>query len=163
MAALVPGPRRKPKILLISMPWGVVYAPSLGLATLKAILERDGIACDVYDLSCTFAQQIGVNLYNHVSFGSGGDFRGESFFTPDYFESDPAEFLRSQWRPHYDNFYPHLAETWGFSRDFPAQAFLDRCEHLIASDVPAFLARCVAEIDWSQYDIVGFSLMFAQT
>lgn len=163
MPALVPGQQSELKVLLIAMPWGVVYAPSLGLATLKAILERDGIACDVYNLNCTFARQIGVNLYGHVSFASGGDFRGESFFTPSYFDLDPSEFLASLWRPHYEKIYLHLTETWGYSGEFPARAFLDRCEQLIAVDVPTFIARCVKEIDWSRYDIIGFSLMFSQT
>jgi ribosomal peptide maturation radical SAM protein 1 len=157
------GPRQGFRVLLVSMPWAIVEAPSLGLGTLKAILSREGIACDVYEPSCVFARQIGISLYSFFSFTSGGDFRGESFFAPHYFDLSPSDFTKELLRPHYVKMAQHMREFVGLPEGFPEREFLDRCEEIAVREVPEFLATCVEAVDWSQYDIIGFTLMFAQT
>jgi len=151
------------RVLLLRMPWGLIDAPSLALGTLKAILARDGMACDVYELNVLFARQIGPNLYNLISSAGSTKFPGESFFTPHYFDLDPASFAQDHLRPHFSGLYGYLQESWGGLPGLSENQLLKRCEALLVSEAPKFIERCKEEIDWSRYDIIGFSLLFAQT
>lgn len=52
-----------PEVLLISMPFGNLYAPSIALALLQAGLTRLGVAARNCHLTFRFAELIGESLY----------------------------------------------------------------------------------------------------
>ena len=56
------------KVLLLSMPFGALERPALGLSLLKARLEEINIACDVRYFTFTFAEFIGCEEYQWMNF-----------------------------------------------------------------------------------------------
>ncbi|MFI6499022.1 RiPP maturation radical SAM C-methyltransferase [Nonomuraea typhae] len=136
-------------MLLVSMPWHALERPALGLSLLQAALRRDGTPCDVRYLGFPLAERIGHAAYQWVQAClPHRAFAGEWLFTSALYgerpEADAAyaeEVLRGAWR---------LPE-----------AAVERLLGLRAA-CRAFVRRCVAEIDWSGYDVVGFTSTFEQ-
>jgi ribosomal peptide maturation radical SAM protein 1 len=139
-------PRR---VLLVSMPWQALERPSLGLSLLRAALRRDGVQCDVRYLGFMLADLIGVPDYLWVQDELPHTaFAGEWLFTRSLYghraDADQGyveEVLRGVWR-----------------LDGPQ---IDRLLRLRPA-CDAFLDACVEAVDWSAYDIVGFTSTFEQ-
>src|SRR5262245_28960454 len=55
------------KVLLVSMPFGALDRPALGLSMLKAELLRAGFHCDVRYLNIAFAEFVGCEDYRWIS------------------------------------------------------------------------------------------------
>src|SRR5262245_59719016 len=55
------------KVLLVSMPYGALERPALGLSLLKPALAEAGISCDVRYLNFTFAELLGLDRYKWIS------------------------------------------------------------------------------------------------
>ncbi len=66
-------------ILLLSMPFGLPYMPSLGLSLLKGGLATWGIAADIRYLGMSFAQTIGYAFYQRMAH-SGTEGLGDWLF-----------------------------------------------------------------------------------
>lgn len=82
------------QILLLSLPFGLPYMPSLGLSLLKAGLATRGIAADVRYLGLDFAQIIGYAFYQRLAHGGAG-FPGDWIFYPALYGSPtPAQTER---------------------------------------------------------------------
>ena len=54
-------------VLLVSMPFGSAFAPSLGLSLLKAGLVNRGISCRVRHFSIRFSELVGRSLYEGIA------------------------------------------------------------------------------------------------
>jgi len=54
-------------VVLVSMPFGELFSPSMGLSLLKSALTRDGVSCVVRYFGLPFAQRIGRPLYFALS------------------------------------------------------------------------------------------------
>ncbi|MFD0008187.1 RiPP maturation radical SAM C-methyltransferase [Streptomyces sp. NPDC127178] len=136
------------RVLLVSMPYGALDRPALGISLLKPRLRREGIDCDVRYLTFAFADLIGAEEYDWISRDLPlTAFAGDWLFTPslygdalngdDYLES----VLRSTW----------LVGEQDLARLARAR---EQCE--------PFLDACLTRIPWSQYDVVGFTCTFEQ-
>ena len=72
-------------VQLVSMPFGHIFSPSIGLSLIRAQLVRRNLTCDVlYLLTLPFAELIGKNLYSSFANdhrGSLRDFAGEWIFS----------------------------------------------------------------------------------
>jgi len=55
------------EVVLISMPFGPLFLPSIGLSLLKAALVPLGISSKILYFTFRFAQLIGVPLYTQIS------------------------------------------------------------------------------------------------
>src|SRR5215475_5806688 len=55
------------KVLLVSMPYGALERPALGLSILNPALAEASIACDVRYLNFTFADLLGLERYKWIS------------------------------------------------------------------------------------------------
>ncbi len=131
------------------MPWGALERPTLGLSLLKATLDREGIASEVYYLNMRFAEYLGAERYRwiahelpHVAFV------GEWVFTEALYGADAArdaayveEILRKQW--HLPE--QRIAETFSLRRY-----------------VEPFLMHSLNSLPWSDFDLVGFTSTFEQ-
>ena len=138
------------RVLLVNMPFGSLRWPHLGLSLLKAALNRDGVACDVAYLSFDLAEMVGVEHYHWVADQFAFVLGGEWLFAKHYFgERLPAEtdYYREVLLP---------ADPGLTGGDY--QALVDTARH-----VEPFLEACLRAVDWSQYDIVGFTASFQQT
>lgn len=138
-----------PRVLLVSMPWGAVDRPALGISLLKAGLERRGIACDVRYLNLDFAALLGLDAYRwihgslpHVAFAGDWVF-AEALHGPR--PGDDAAYLTEV-----------LGRRWQVDAAALARLLAVRCR------VEPFVAHCLAAIDWGAYDLVGFTSTFEQ-
>jgi ribosomal peptide maturation radical SAM protein 1 len=137
------------KALLLSMPFGALERQALGLSLLKALLEREGLPCDVRYLTFAFAEVIGYGEYqwmtNHAPYTA---FAGDWAF---------AEALYGT-RPDLDAAYERevLRGTWRLDDAAVARVWRVRSQGAL------FIERCLATIPWDEYALVGFTSTFAQ-
>jgi ribosomal peptide maturation radical SAM protein 1 len=136
------------KVLLLSMPFGALERQALGISLLKAVLRREDIACDVRYLTFPFAELIGPGTYQWLGYELPYTaFAGDWCFTEALYGPGkiPAgyedEILRRKWRLT----EPAIARIAGVRRQ-----------------VPLFLDYAFAAVDWSAYDLIGFTSTFEQ-
>jgi ribosomal peptide maturation radical SAM protein 1 len=137
------------KILLLSMPFGAMERPALGLSLLKGRFMRDGIACDVRYPLFTFADLIGAEEYRWISSELPYvAFAGDWCFAEALYGPHPAV----------DSKYIStvLQETWHLSTDDIARV---KAVRMMAA---RFLDHCMECIPWKYYEIVGFTSTFEQ-
>lgn len=136
------------RVLLVSMPYGALDRPALGISLLKPRLRRDGIDCDVRYLTFAFADRIGADEYDWISrdlpfTAFAGDWLftrslyGDAVNGDDYLDT----VLRSTW----------LVGEQDLARLVRAR---EQCE--------PFLEACLSGIPWARYDVVGFTSTFEQ-
>jgi len=138
-----------PRVLLISMPYGSLERPALGLGLLQAQLDRAEIPCDTRYLAFAFADAIGVDEYLWLSRELPYTaFAGDWLFT---------EALYGP-RPRADAAYADaiLRREWQLD-----DATIARLLALRAACEP-FLRHCLAAVPWERYDVVGFTSTFEQ-
>ncbi|HEX2827570.1 MAG TPA: RiPP maturation radical SAM C-methyltransferase [Burkholderiales bacterium] len=133
---------RKPRILLVSMPWASNQRPSLALGVLAAIAKREGYHCDTLYPTFDFARRLGGQVYEHLA--ENARFFGISehvFSTALFGASDLSsnEFL----------------SAFG---DVATNPFM----RLRDDVVPPFVQDVADRIVHSAPDIVGFSCTFNQ-
>lgn len=164
------------RVLLVNMPFGNLRWPNLGLGLLKASLARRDIACDVAYFNFDFAELVGLDHYHwladHFAFVLGG----ERLFAKHYFHGQLSEkgdsphlperpcgcFAQMGTVPFFtadaEYYRDVLLATDSGMTDADHAAFLDTARH-----IEPFLDRCIAAVDWSCYDVVGFTASFQQT
>src|SRR6185295_13432817 len=89
-------PDANPEVVLIQMPFGQLFWPSIGLSLLQAELAREDIAAKVLYLTLPFAEAIGLPLYTRIADGRrprNTDLAGEWVFAEALFgdAAPPAE------------------------------------------------------------------------
>jgi len=137
------------KVLLLSMPFGALERPSLGLSLLKPRLEKEGFKTDVRYLTFAFAEFIGQEDYQWMCYQLPYTaFAGDWSFTWALYGD----------RPDIDREYIQkvLRQTWRLP-DIDINRILR-----IRSMIPHFMEYCMAAIPWTEYGIVGFTSTFEQ-
>ena len=136
--------------VLVNMPLASLRWPHLGLSLLKAALARAAVACDVAYFNFDFAELLGAEHYHwladHFAFVLGG----ERLFAKHYF----ADRLPTDADYYRDVLLP--ADPGMTAADY--QALVDTGRH-----IGPFLDACLSAVDWSRYDVVGFTTSFQQT
>jgi ribosomal peptide maturation radical SAM protein 1 len=137
------------KVLLLSMPFGALERPALGLSLLKARLTEAGFSCDVRYLNFTFAEFIGQEDYQWICYELPYTaFVGDWSFTSALYGERPAA----------DNQYfdEVLRKTWRMSETDIARILRVR------SLIEYFLQHCLAALPFNEYAIIGFTSTFEQ-
>jgi ribosomal peptide maturation radical SAM protein 1 len=137
------------RVLLLIMPFLTLRRPHLGVALLKAGLNRRGLACDVRYFNFRFAEIIGAAAYERIAENSPAhQMPGEFIFTPALY-GEPM-------RP-FSDFTESVA---GYIRPYPPELLrqMERARNLSAM----FIQECANRIDLEQYDIVGLTSTFQQ-
>lgn len=135
-----------PTVVFVSMPFGTLQFPSLGVALLQAQLQRAGIRTRTLHLHLDFARRIGLDAYRTLSDDGGtGVMPGEWVFGAELFEHNPrdADFVRDLLVPRGK---PRLVEATLLAREH-AHAFLEDTVERILAQGPT---------------IVGFTSLFQQ-
>ena len=142
----------------MSMPFGPVFWPSIGLGLLKAQLDRRGVAARVRYFTIPFAERIGERLYDRIAMSSTLTVRelaGEWIFSGALFDRRPETT---------DRYVEHiLVRREGYLTQTPPvpepmrQAIV-RAHRRAA----AFVTHCAREIVAAQPRIVGFTSVFQQ-
>jgi len=136
-------------IVLVSMPFGPVFAPSLGLSLLKAGLARQGIEASLHYFTIRFAEAIGQDFYCGIAEKGSPtleDLPGEWLFSRALFDTTPADDARYTKELLYDYYSDALIARLGRAREL-VDAFLDQCLAAILREEPA---------------LVGFTSIFQQ-
>ncbi|HTX69860.1 MAG TPA: RiPP maturation radical SAM C-methyltransferase [Thermoleophilia bacterium] len=127
-------------VLLVSMPFAALNAPSTALSLLKSQLVRSGITCHVAYLGMAMADVIGGEDYELIVGLPGEVLAGEWVF---------ASCLALRSRDDEDRYFKTVASGL---RMIERQA-LERARK--AAD--GFLAAQLDDVAWADYDIVGFT------
>jgi ribosomal peptide maturation radical SAM protein 1 len=147
-------------VLLVSMPFGDAFSPSMGLSLLQPQVRSRGLTCKILYPTVMFAETIGQGLYHGLSTNRNGsvcDLIGEWMFSD-------AVFARKR---HAERSYvrdilidgqawPNHASVRSLSEARIA-AILRAKRH-----VPAFLDACVARVCHEGPRILGFTSVFQQ-
>jgi ribosomal peptide maturation radical SAM protein 1 len=136
-------------VLLLSMPFGALDRPALGMSILKAELAKVGIACEARYLNVVLAELVGCEEYRWISSELPYTaFAGDWTFTTALYGSRPQSEAG-----YVDEI---LRRTWQFDeRD------IARLLH-VRKLVPHFLDYCMETVRWRDYQVVGFTSTFEQ-
>ena len=137
-------------VVLVSMPWGALERPALGIGLLaESLRARRGVSCEIRYLNMQFADAIGADRYQwithrlpHIAFA------GEWLFTEALYGPDAGRdaayleaILRREWNlPELD--IAALVEVRG--------------------QVGPYLRSMMDDHDWASADVVGFTSTFEQ-
>jgi ribosomal peptide maturation radical SAM protein 1 len=140
---------RTGRVLLLSLPFGALNRPALGISLLKQVLQAADIPCDVRYLTFPFAELTGDGLYHWISSQVPYTaFAGEWCFAEELYgprqETDTAYVQQV------------LANTWQLD-----QAAIARVLQVRSLARP-FLDHCLTAIRWEDYSLVGFTSTFEQ-
>ncbi len=137
------------KILLVSMPFGALDRPALGISLLKANLQQHGYDCAIQYFTFTFAEHIGFETYqwitNDLPYTA---FAGDWLFTSALYGTRPI--AERQY------IYDILQQKWKIS-DNDIRRLLECRLH-----IPHFIEYCLQSVPWNEYKIVGFTSTFEQ-
>ena len=137
------------RVLLVSMPFGPLERPSLGLGLLQAGARRAGFRCETRYLGFDLAERIGLQAYQWISHHLPYDaFIGEWLFTAALHGGDPRRDRRFE--------ADVLAGHWRLD-----QATIGELRQL-RSTCTSWLAECADAIEWTDHDVVGFTSTFHQ-
>lgn len=136
------------KALIVLMPWATPEFPGLGPTTIRTVVEAAGLPCDILYANLVFSRLNGGDPFVEKQLSKLAV--SEIAFTPYYFGSDRdscAEYFRTY--------------ASAISGDPEGQS-LERYRKVV--DVAGeCLDELADEVDWSSYDVVGFSVMMQQT
>ncbi|KAB8145159.1 RiPP maturation radical SAM protein 1 [Chloroflexia bacterium SDU3-3] len=144
-------------VLLISMPFGPLNQPSIGLGLLKASLAPLGVSCKVLYMTLAFAEHIGPEIYTEISNGRPltHDLVGEWIFSGALFpdiEHDVEGYLDNVVRRETSQGEAiRLA-----SEEYIAQVLAVRAQ------AAEFLDACVDTVLSYRPKMVGFTSIFQQ-
>lgn len=148
-------------VLLISMPFGPLFQPSIGLSLLQAALAPHKISSYIYYATMEFATEVGVPLYTEIANGSPAtyDLLGEWLFSTVLFGTSPeqqAAYIEDVLRGRHPAHQPSSRHPKEVEPNFIEQALG------IRAHIEAFLARCAERIVAARPRIIGFTSVFQQ-
>ncbi len=137
-------------VLLLNMPFAQLCWPNLGLSLLKGGLNAAGIPCDLKNLAFPLAERVGLELYDWIAGRFAFVLGGEYVFAREYFK-DRLPDAETFWRDVLLRAEPLLDER-------------DKLDFLTVADAAnLFLDDCMASVDFSRYQVVGFTTSYQQT
>jgi len=149
--------KNKNQVLLISMPWGPIMEPSLGLSILKSVLIKNGIKCKVIEAPMRLLKWLKYPTYHeYARFWALNDFLFTHAFEP-ILSSEQIKLVQ---RICQDDL--SLSVNY-FKKMNPADKATDKIVCLRQEIIPRFLDELMDEIDFGQYSMVGFTCQFDQT
>src|SRR5262249_29591893 len=141
----------RPRVALVNMPFASSRYPSIQLGLLQAILARHHIAATTHYFNLRFGAQLGWEVFE-IFCRQTPRLLGDWLFARAAFAEsapDPRLYLDT-----------YRLELEPFAARFGRG--LDYLERLRERDAPAFIENCLDAVAWDEYDVVGFSSIFAQ-
>jgi ribosomal peptide maturation radical SAM protein 1 len=133
------------------MPFASATRPSIQLGLLSAIAEAAGFPVDTHYFNLDLAAELTPQLYE-LFCQHRGHMTGDWLFGVAAFGASDAMEAEA-----YLQTFPHEQE-WAESMGKDGAFLSNLRSHIL----PRFIERCVSAIDWSQYNLVGFSSTFQQ-
>jgi ribosomal peptide maturation radical SAM protein 1 len=156
----LPAEPRATEVVLVCMPFGPAFAPSLALSLLQAELSRHDVTSRVLYPSIRFAEIVGQHFYNGIAVEGRPaqiEMAGEWIFSAALFDRpvrDDDPYIQ-------DVLVGHANWAHRFAAR-PVSAALIRRITAARRHVPAFLDWCVARIIAERPRVVGFTSVFQQ-
>jgi ribosomal peptide maturation radical SAM protein 1 len=138
------------RVALVNMPFAGAERPSIQCGLLKAGLARAGHRVDVLYLNLELAAELGQEMYFRLSEIRADHLLGEWLFSV-------AAFGPRDDEERYREVHPSLEETCG-----ALGVTFDDLRRLRSETLPARVDRWLADVDWSAYDVIGFTSTFEQ-
>jgi len=156
------GSEQKTDVLLVNMPFGILFQPSAGLGSLKAALTARGVSAKILHLTLQFAELITPGLYARLSRGlfAPYDLVGEWIFAASLFDSarlDSEGYIENVLRGHSPAHRGAYYYTREPSLEISVRDILDA-----RAKVESYLDECLAEVLSHPPRIVGFTSVFQQ-
>ena len=146
-----------PDVMLVSMPFGMMDAPSLGLSLLKASLANDPVSVRVRYFDIRFAELIGHITYNRMAVNGSfvqRELAGEWVFT---------HALRPQRAEEVDQYIDEILVKRQAKMEGRPVRKKDLAMVLrVRSRVDQFIDECLDELIREQPRILGFTSVFQQ-
>src|SRR6185436_20133800 len=146
-------------VVLVSMPFGELFSPSMGLSLLKGALNRDGISSVIRYFGLPFARRIGRSLYFDLSSDdrvSARQLAGEWLFAGALFDRTPEDDQR-----YVDNIL-RCRSGWVIDDVAPLHPATIRRLSDSRRHVEPFLDECADEILALHPRLIGFTTVFQQ-
>ena len=146
-------------VVLVSMPFGELFSPSMGLSLLKGALNRDGVPSVIRYFGLPFARRIGRPLYFDLSTDdrlSARQLAGEWLFAAALFDRTSADDER------YFNDILRCRSGWVIEDVPPLHPATIRRLADSRRHVEPFLDDCVEEVLALRPRLVGFTSVFQQ-
>lgn len=138
---------------LINMPFASTKTPSIQLGLLQALAKGAGWSADSLYLNLPLATALGINLYEALCQHRGHQFGDWLFAHEAFLDDDPDPDNK-----FVETFSSQLSRTFRpYGMDTNSLLALRR------NTIPAYLDGLLRQIDWSQYDVLGFTSTFQQT
>jgi ribosomal peptide maturation radical SAM protein 1 len=148
------------EVLLVCMPFGNVFSPSIGLSLLKAELAAEGIPAQIRYFSIRFAELVGRSFYYGLAAEdtpSMNDLPGEWIFSRALFGSS-----RERDEKYLDEILGKRASNGNPGGEAPVSPFLIGRILSARERVDGFLRACLAEVVAARPKLVGFTSLFQQ-
>lgn len=149
-------PNQQVDILLVSMPFGPLFQPSIGLSLLKETIAPLKLSTKILYLTMRLAERIGTSLYNRIANGEPyGDLVGEWIFANALFgddQLDASAYIGDVLRRQSQMFTNRRAAPESYIQKILA----------VRGIVDSFLSDVLAEVVAYQPKIVGFTSVFQQ-
>lgn len=148
------------QVLLVSMPFGPLFQPSIGLGLLKAGLALHNISAKIRYFTLKFAERIGTTFYMEIANGKPmtQDLVGEWLFSHALFDVDDQaveryvnDVLRGKTSAH---------DKQPLS-NYDAEAFIQSILQ-VRSQIEPFLEECLQVVLQDRPPIVAFTSIFQQ-
>gem|GEM_PF-743854 len=137
-------------VLLISMPFASVETPSIQLGVLESYLRIQGVNVESSHLYLKAAEIYGVRNYNHLIYPPNTPYNAQMVYSRYVFPE--------HWRNNLDRFKEYYVRNiQGNSRSdvlFSFEEYVDLTDR--------FYQWVLSSINWSHYDIIGFTLNYGQ-
>jgi hypothetical protein len=146
-------------VVLVSMPFGELFSPSMGLSLLKGSLNRDGVSSVVRYFGIPFARRIGRSLYFDLSSDdrvSARQLAGEWLFAQALFDRTAEDDQR-----YVDNIL-RCRSGWVIDDVAPLHPATIRRLSESRRHVEPFLDECADDILALRPRLVGFTTVFQQ-
>jgi ribosomal peptide maturation radical SAM protein 1 len=143
----------KLSVALVTMPFISVQRPSMQVGLLKSIASKHGFQTSTFHLCLDFAHQIGFDLYEQLTHHRGRMI-GDWIFSIAAFDGtapDQDDNLLSHFKDEVDMLLHDL------------KLDENRLKCLKSEEAPRFIDRILNDINWGNFDVVGFSCTFQQT
>src|SRR5262249_42110661 len=147
-------------VLLVSMPFGPLLSPSLGLSLLEPQVRSRGLSCHIEYFTLAFADRIGQALYSKITVEHRAmtrAFVGEWIFSSALYDWPPDAEQR-----YFDDVLMKAPGWLGRHRTrppSPADLRAIRSARALASD---FVDRCADRIVDQRSTVVGLTSVFQQ-
>ena len=129
-------------VALCSMPWAIFNRPSIQLASLKSYLhQKSDYRVDTYHPYLDIAALLGIDIYPEIALSG---WAGEALFTPLLYpdkKEDAAKLFNNE-----------ISNTTRKNVDFSS----------LTEQIDQLCCRWLDRTDFSQYNLVGFSICFSQ-